>query len=76
VKTKISILFLSSALGVMTIISSPSSHDDGAKLSMSNLEALQSSAGEAWCDQSTQSACTIRVGDITGSSTGKMHVQL
>jgi len=37
---------------------------------LANLEALQSTAGEAYCDQSHPNSCTMRVGSITGYSTG------
>jgi len=41
---------------------------------LKNLNALQASAGELWCDTSNQLSCTFRVGDLVGHSTGDMHM--
>ena len=50
---------------------------DGIKaddLTLSNLNALQASAGEAYCDTSHEQVCTMRIRNITGYSIGNIHV--
>lgn len=43
-----------------------------ASPTLSNIQALQASAGEsAKCDGSTSQSCTITVGDVTATGTGK-----
>jgi len=42
---------------------------------LGNIAALQASAGEAWCDTSTQNPCTITAKDGTKvSGVGQPHV--
>lgn len=43
--------------------------------SLSNIHALQASAGEAWCDGSSSSTCTITVqGVLVAQGTGQPHI--
>lgn len=39
-------------------------------LTLENIESLQASAGEMYCDQKNQEDCTITQGDVTGKSKG------
>jgi len=43
------------------------------EITLSNLKALQSSADEVYCDQADQTSCTIRIGDVTGTSKGTVR---
>ena len=47
---------------------------NAADTSLGNLVALQSAATEAYCDQTHQNSCTMRVGDLIGTSTGNMII--
>jgi len=60
-------------IGVMTIVTSFTYSDDSSNVKLTNLSALQSSAGEMWCDQTNAVVCTITVGDAIGKSTGYLR---
>jgi hypothetical protein len=45
------------------------------EVKLSNIHALQASAGEAWCDGSSTSVCTIEVGGVKGTGTGQPHIK-
>ncbi len=44
-----------------------------ADIELTNLEALNASAAEAYCDQSDNTSCKIIMGDISGYSTGNIR---
>lgn len=41
---------------------------------LSNVIALQASAGEAWCDTTTQNTCTISSGGNSVTGLGQPHL--
>jgi len=54
------------AFNVMSVNSSAI----GREVTLKNVAALQSSAGEMWCDQTNETVCTITNGTSTGTSKG------
>ena len=52
---------------------SSDSFEQSSSVSLANVAALQANAGEVHCDQRDQSSCSIRVGDVIGTSTGSVR---
>lgn len=65
------------SLGVMAVAGSlwaNNSQKDMTDLASSNLEALDESAGDMWCDQTNEKLCTIESPDgHIGRSTGRLR---
>ncbi len=70
-KKKIFIGIAMSLFAVATVFNMNISEQNEAKdLLLKNIETMQASAGEMWCDQSNQTTCKITMGGATGYSTG------
>ena len=63
------------ALGLATVSLTFSKKNENVDYSLKNLAALQSSAGEMWCDQTNSQECRIETGGSTGYSTGVLRAQ-
>ena len=60
----------------LNLVLNSASEGNNEPFSLKNLEALQSSALEVYCDQRDASTCTIKVsGTIVGTSTGAYVIQ-
>jgi len=64
------------ALGLIVLNFSLKREANGSNgFALSNIHALQASAGEAWCDGSSSTTCTITVkGVLVAQGTGQPHI--
>lgn len=63
------------AAGLIILNFSLKSDVTASNISLSNIHALQASAGEAWCDGSSSTTCTITVKDVlVAQGTGQPHI--
>ena len=60
----------SAAIGLGLFLNNGMLSKLNSDMTVKNLRALEVSAGEQWCDQSTQSSCIISIGGVTGTSKG------
>ena len=74
-KLSLSLIFVG-FMAFSFILGGVSKDSSESTLSLQNLEALQASAGEMYCDQKNQTECTITAPDGTvGKSTGFLRLE-